>query len=128
MSQNTAWLSVMQWIARALGSAIFALVMFIFAAHLVEDGLPTAYTLTPAESWMFVGMFVMVFGALLGWWRELLAGLMLIGGYVLFVGVQFVRNGTINVGAVIPIFPVIGLLYLICWWGTRRQGTDVTFL
>lgn len=107
-----------RWTARILGSLLLLLIFVIMTGSFFSEGL--AYEISAAENWMFFAMFLMLIGTIVGWKYEGYAALLLIAGYLLFVGVNYTRNQTFNVGWVIPIFLIVGILYLMCWVRDRK--------
>lgn len=105
--------------ARVMGTLLLILVLFIAVGSAISEGLGPLGQLTSAEIWMFFALFIMLAGTVAGWWWDGMAGMLLIGGYALFVGINYSRNQTFDVGWVLAAFPLVGLVYLICWWRGR---------
>jgi hypothetical protein len=66
-----------------------------------------------------IGNFLIIAGLVVAWFREKLGGLLIIGGFAYFLVARFISQ-------LFPPFwnfaltPIIGFLYLFCWWQSRK--------
>jgi len=104
-------IKTIRWVARITGALLLILIsVFVFA-----EGFPNPVMLTNVELYLLIGMCTMIVGAIVAFKWELPGGLLLLGGYLFFI----IVDGNLLPGPVFPIFPLVGLLYLIYWWRSR---------
>jgi len=113
----TKWI---RWLARGTGS--------FFAIAYLYLGITTGPA-SPSLKEMVV-VLTLVLGVLIAWWREGLGGLILmLAAVVLFLILGFVvaseypdQRSTLLQVFVVP-YLVPGILFLICWFRSRKPGT-----
>ena len=105
-------INIIRWIARITG----ALLLILIAVFAIGEGFPNPMTLSREELLLFIAVSTMEIGLLLAFKWELPGSLLIIGGYIFFVIVE--RN--ILPGPIFPIFFLVGLFYLFCWWRSRK--------
>ncbi len=105
-------ISIVRWFARITG----ALLLILIAIFIIGEGFPNPMTLSQDELLLFIAVSTMEIGVILAFKWELPGCLLIIGGYVFFVIVE--RN--ILPGPVFPIFFLVGILYLFCWWKSSK--------
>ncbi len=98
-------------IARVLS---VALLIFVVMMATVE-GFPRPSELSSRESLLTVAFVAMVAGLIVGWWRELAGGLLILGGFLAFMIVEYVGTRDIGMNWIFALFPVAGVLYLVFW-------------
>ncbi|HVZ93413.1 MAG TPA: hypothetical protein VG797_02780 [Phycisphaerales bacterium] len=108
-------LSTLRWIAR-VGSVISVGLLGGFV--LTELGNPT-----PRE-WVGLALFPfgVMLGMLLGWWRELLGGVVTVGSLALFYAWMIVGDGRVPPGPWFLVFAAPGVLFLVS--GMVRRGHE----
>jgi Na+/melibiose symporter-like transporter len=110
-------INIIRWIARIVGSllVLFVLLMFIgYAINPQDTG-----KITSTEIPLFMGMIAMLLGIIVAWFREGIGALLIFGGFLLFFVQEIIKNKNFDVW-ILVIFPVIGLLFLLCWWQSRK--------
>jgi hypothetical protein len=75
--------------------------------------------ITPTEIPLFMGMIAMLLGIIVALFREGFGAVLIFGGFLFFVAQEVIKNQGFNAWFLV-IFPVIGLLFLLCWWQTRK--------
>jgi hypothetical protein len=75
--------------------------------------------ITSTEIPLFIGMIAMLSGIIVAWFREDVGAVLIIGGFLFFVAQEVIKNKNFDVW-ILVIFPVIGLLFLLCWWQSRK--------
>lgn len=113
----TKWI---RWFARGTGS--------FFAIAYLYLGITTGPASPSLEE--IVVVLTLVLGVLIAWWREGLGGLILVlAAVVLFLIMGFVvaaespdQRSTLLQVFVVP-YLVPGILFLICWFRSRKPGT-----
>jgi len=60
----------------------------------------------------------MLIGIIIAWFRENVGGFLTIGGFLLFFAYELISTHSFNAWISI-IFPLIGLLFLFCWWNSK---------
>lgn len=53
-------------------------------------------------------------GIVTAWFREAMGGLMILAGYFLSLAFKEIE------GSLFYVVPIVGLLFLFCWWQSRR--------
>lgn len=124
-----AWASLC-WLARVLSAMSIGIVlMFAFG----EPGTPTV------RDWLLLAFFPigMVLGLLLGWWQELLGGLITVGSLMVFYGLMWMYSGHLPPGPYFAMLGSPGVLFVIVGLlaranrhertgGGLRRGTGTT--
>lgn len=106
----------LRWFARIIGSLFFLLMTVLFIA----DGMPIFLFAT--DPFHMTAMSITLLGFLVGWkWDGLAAGLILTGVVAdwIIVSIQFGEIMS-NMGPIFSFFPLVGFIYLYCWWRSRK--------
>ena len=106
---------VSRWTARTVGIPLFGLLVILT----LGDGVPNPLTASRREDLFCTVVLTMLFGLVLAWKWEGAGSLLILGGLVLFA----TANEAILLDIVFTPWLVTGLLYLVCWVGTRRTLT-----
>ena len=109
----------LRWTARIIGVALLGLVAWVAILAIKEGGL-NPLTLSLQDRLAELAIWTMTLGLLIGWKWEGIGGLLVLGG-VAFLGVVDYQSWP-QVQTVAGL--VTGLLYLACWWRTRRSTGD----
>ena len=75
----------------------------------------------PIDVWdvlQLIGMLTVWIGALLAWKWPLTGAGMLIGGYLFFEAITYVKAGHFA-GRWFLLFPALGIVHIIVWWQER---------
>lgn len=107
---------LIRWIARITGS----LLLFLLLAFLIGEGCPPIFGLPLPESLMLFAGIVVLLGILIAWKWEGVGGAMIVGGMLAFYAINHLVSGRFPGGA-LPLFYLPGILFLLCWWQTRRH-------
>jgi hypothetical protein len=108
-------LYLLRSIARTVATSLFIFIIII----IVHQRLPNVRVFTRGEIVSSVFFVTMSAGLLLGWWRELVGSIMILGGFVAFMVSEYVTSGDAGIGFIFMLFPFAGALYLAYWWLTR---------
>ncbi|MCT4604328.1 MAG: hypothetical protein N4A59_15670 [Marinifilum sp.] len=100
--------SIIRWVARFLG--IFLFLFFVWFA--IEIGAPNLDIMSNQEVKLFIANILMLIGLIVVWKFELIGSLFLLGGYIFFS----IANYSFWIGPIFPIFFLIGILHLFCWF------------
>jgi hypothetical protein len=95
-----------RWTARALSAAMVAMVVIIA----VGEGLPQLSELNFTDQLLFVTIFVMIAGAALAWWKDMIGGAVIVLGFAAF----WIINSHFP-GDFFFVFGLAGLLHLLAW-------------
>jgi len=109
---NTKTISIIRWIARVTGAAL----LLIIAAFAIGEGFPNPAALPLNEFLMFVVLTFMEIGVVIAFKWELPGGLMIITGYLVFAFIE----KKLLAGPVFPVFFIVGILFLLCWWLEKK--------
>lgn len=99
-------LATLRWLARILSAlSIGILLMFAFG----EPGTPTA------REWLLLAFFPIGLGAglLIGWWRELLGGVITLASLAVFYGLMRTFSHRFPPGPYFAVLALPGLLFVI---------------
>jgi len=110
---NTTTTRIIRWIARIWAILMFAFMLFMFIAHIVEDGVDPVLNFSARDSLMMISMVISVIGLALAWKWELLGGIMILGGMAAFYLFDFAFSGSFPRGPVFLIIAVPGVLFLL---------------
>jgi len=110
----------LRWCTRILG----VLVVGLFLLFIAGDGFDPL-KLTSFEIPLVLALFIALTGMLLLWRRELLGGVMVIGGMISFYSINFVASGRLPSGFVFPVCFVPGILAVVCWWTARKSRSQL---
>jgi len=91
---NTTTTRIIRWIARIWAILMFAFMLFMFIAHIVEDGVDPVLNFSARDSLMMISMVISVIGLALAWKWELLGGIMILGGMAAFYLFDFAFSGS----------------------------------
>jgi hypothetical protein len=104
-----------RWTARLTGALLLGLVVALFIGEgLLGGGGPNLVKASWPERFMFVAMLISVAGLVVLWWRELLGGVFVIGGMVVFYGLNYHLSGKFPGGA-FPLLYMPGILAVVSW-------------
>lgn len=112
-------LYLLRSIARTISTSLFILVVMIII-RIIRTPSPNERLFPRGEIVSSVMLVAMLAGLLLGWWRELVGAILILGGFLLFMASEYVASGDAGMGLLFMLFPVAGALYLIYWWLTRQ--------
>jgi hypothetical protein len=98
-------------IARVISVALLIFVIMMAAS----EGFPRPSELSGRESLLTVAFVAMIAGLIIGWWRELAGGVLVLGGFAAFMLVEYVTTRDAGMNWVFALFPTAGILYLVFW-------------
>lgn len=113
---NKQYIKTIRWFARIVGAVVVVFVLFMYIAYAIEP--QGSNRMSFAEIPLILGMLLMLGGIIIAWFREKIGGIIAIGGFLLFLVYELISTGSFNAWISI-IFPLLGLLYLFCWWNSR---------
>ncbi len=105
-------LKIIRNTARVFG----AFLLFVVLLFLFGEGFPNPASLSAKELLLFLAFIIMGTGLAVSFKRELLGGILTVAGYIFFA----IVNKTVFAGPVFPLFFVVGLLFIFCWWESER--------
>jgi len=88
----------------------------ILIGSLFSEDKSANIPLTIYDMVMFIGMFSMNAGFVIGWFRELIASILIIGGYLVFTLTHLIESGRYVSGWVFTTFVIVGLAYMLVWY------------
>jgi len=104
---------ILLWIARIWAALMVVFMLFMFIAHIVEDGIGPLTDLYIRDYLMIPSMVISLIGLALGWKWERLGGIMALGGMVAFYLFDFAFSGDFPRGPTFLIIAFPGVLFLI---------------
>jgi hypothetical protein len=114
---NTALIKAIRWFTRTMSSLLVLFVLLMFIGYAIDPQDTGKITLT--EIPLFIGVIAMLLGIIIAWFREGVGALLIFGGFLLFFAQEVIQNKNFDVW-ILVIFPFIGLLFLFCWWQSRK--------
>ena len=93
------------------------ILLLLILAFLIGEELPHPTILTVDEQKLFAALFAMVAGILVALKWELQGSILTIVGYLFFALVE----KKIIIGPVFPLFFIVGVLFLFCWWIDKKR-------
>jgi hypothetical protein len=66
-------------------------------------------------------MISMLLGLIIAWFREGVGAFLIIGGFLIILADELISNKSFNAWFLVA-FPAIGLLFLLCWWQSRKPA------
>ena len=117
---NTKTIKGIRWIARIWAALMLAFMLFMFIAHIVEDGIGPEFSLTLRESLMMVSMITSLVGLALAWKWERLGGILTLGGMAAFYIFDFAFSGSFPRTPTFFIVAFPGVLFLIYFYSKRK--------
>lgn len=106
-------ITVVRWVARILGILLLGLVVILAIGEAKPEHL--------REMVLGNALFTILVGLVIAWKWEGLGSLLILGGFTVFAIVNGSRTLTFH-----PLhnpfyaFLITGLLFLFCWWKTRK--------
>ena len=125
-SSSTKTVKILRWIARILGTFIVVLALSFFIAEVIESGeMPNPDFGHGLVTFLFI---IALIGFLIAWRWEGFGGILSAISIVLMTIVNVIWvHAAKDPGSEI-IFVIPALLFIYCWWRTRKQpqqdGTD----
>lgn len=96
------------------------LLIFIVISLTIGEAFPHPFQLSAKELLFTVALLVMLAGLLLAWKWEGIGGSLIIAGFLIFVISNSIISKSLNLGVFLLIFPLTGILYLICCWREKK--------
>jgi len=112
-AQRRRTVRMVRWTARLLGAGM----LVMMAAFAVGEGLPNPLTRPPTVMIELLAMLAMWLGLLAGLRWEGMGAALVLCGYACFCAVEWQAP---NIHFPWGLLLLAGLLYLFCWWSTRR--------
>jgi hypothetical protein len=108
---------VVRWSARVWSIASVGLLLLFVAGEGINP--------TTRGEWLGLLFFPLgiCVGMILGWWREGIGGSITVGSLLVFYLIHFATAGTLPKGWAWLVFAAPGLLFLLCWYRSRKAGT-----
>ena len=111
---------IIRWIARIWAALMVAFMLFMFIAHIVEDGIGPIVGFTTRDAFMMVSMFGSIIGLGLAWKWERLGGWMTVGGMLAFYLFDYIFSGDFPQGPTFLIIAFPGILFLILAYASKE--------
>lgn len=109
------------YLVRSAARIVSLLLLFLIIGFVAMEGFPNPRELTGIERLLGIAFVAMTAGLAVGWWRELAGGILILGGFFSFMGIEYVSSGDAGMGGMFMLFPLAGVLYLVFWQLTRRK-------
>ena len=103
---------VLHWTARALSGVLLVLI----AALILGEGPPNPMQMSLPENLLAVAGLTVALGLILGWRWERVGGLLIVGGWFVFL----IVNHGIRPNVVVVLVPLVGVLLFLAGWLRKR--------
>lgn len=113
---ETKIISVIRFFARLFS----ILLLFIVISLAIGEVFPHPFNLSGKELLFSIALLVMLFGLIMAWKWEGLGGSLIIFGFLLFFISNSLLSNSLRLGIFLLIFPITGVLYLICCWREKK--------
>lgn len=120
---NKSQISLIRWFARIASALLGMFVLLMILGYILEPQGSGKVTYT--EIPLFIGMVAMLLGIFVSWFHEGGGAALTIGGFLIFLAQELLTSRSFNTWLLL-IFPAIGLLFLLCWWQSRKIGREST--
>lgn len=124
MNQKTT--RIMRLIARIWAGVMLAFMLFMFIAHIIEDGIGPALDFSPRDSLMMVSMVLSVLGLALAWKWERPGGILTLASMAAFYIINFAFDGNFPRGPVFLIIALPGVLFILSSLESQEEVTEET--
>jgi hypothetical protein len=114
-------IKAIRWFARILGALLVLFFVGSVIKGLVDPPVHGSGKMTTQEIVLMAGMFAMVLGIIIAWFREGLGGLLVVGGFIYFVAVELIQRKQFDAWFLLA-FLAVGVLHLICWRQSKQAG------
>lgn len=109
---------LLHWGARSLGAILMLLaVLFVVAALIGGEGLPLPWKQPMSVNLISLSMITILAGLVIGWWKEHVAAILILGGYALFRLVEWRIDWP---PTAFDILLLAGLLYGASWIARKK--------
>jgi len=109
------------YLIRSAARMVSLLLLLLIIGFIAMEGLPKPSDLNGSERFLGIAFIAMTAGLAIGWWRELAGGILILGGFLSFMAIEYAASGDIGMGAMFVLFPIAGVLFLVFWWLTRPR-------
>lgn len=103
------------YLVRSFARVLSVALLLFVGLMAMGEGFPNPLELSGRESLLTVAFVAMVAGLVVGWWRELAGGLLIVCGFLAFMLVEYVATGDPGMSWIFALFPLTGVLYLLFW-------------
>ncbi len=107
---------ICRWVGRILGSMF----LLLFLIMLIADGPPNPLEITLRESAMFGALCLAQVGVIVSWWRALLGGFVILGGWVALVTLE----GSLLLSSWFAVLPSAALCLVAAGVLRRLHGAN----
>jgi len=111
----------LMYLLRSIARMISAATLVFLVMAIIGEEKPDFRTFSPGEVFSLAMLVVMIAGLILGWWRELVGAILILGGFFAFMTSEYITSGDAGMSWIFILFPFTGVLFLIYWWITRKR-------
>ncbi|MCX5752880.1 MAG: hypothetical protein NTW97_04440 [Candidatus Krumholzibacteria bacterium] len=109
------------YLVRSIARTVSATGLIFLAMGVISAGKPDFRALPRGEIISTIMLGVIVAGLVLGWWRELVGAILILGGFFAFMASVYVTSGEAGISPIFLLFPLAGSLFLAFWLLTRKR-------
>lgn len=112
---------IIRSIARIWAALMVAFMLFMFIAHIIEDGIGPVIDFSVRDALMMISMICSIIGLALAWKWERLGGWMTVGGMLAFYLFDYIFSGDFPRGPTFLIIAFPGILFLILTYTVNME-------
>ncbi len=108
-----------RWFTRILGALLVLFVLLSAVWGLLGPPPEVASKISDRDMPLMIGMIMMLVGIIIAWFREGIGGLLVVGGFIIFVAAELIVDKNFDAWFLL-VFLAVGLLHLFCWWQSKN--------
>jgi|WetSurMetagenome_2_1015567.scaffolds.fasta_scaffold31341_2 hypothetical protein len=109
------------YLVRSIARMVSAASLIFLTMIVIGAGKPDLRALPRGEMVSAGALAVIVVGLVLGWWRELVGAILVLGGFFGFLASLYVTSGEMGMSPIFMLFPLSGALFLLYWLLERKR-------
>lgn len=110
------------WPTRVLGLLLVILVLVMALGQGTTEGLSPFIHPTGIEVALLLCLLGMLGAVVISWRWEIAGATLGVVGFLAFWLINLLSSAQNGINQVLPLFPLLGLLFVILWWRRRAPG------
>ena len=112
------------WPSRLLGLLLVLLVLIMALGQGVTEGLNPLLHPTTMEVALLACLLVMLAAVIVSWRWEIVGAFLGVAGFLAFWIINLLSGLENGINQVLPVFPLMGLLFVVFWWRRHAPGAS----
>ena len=109
------------YLVRSIARMVSAASLIFLAMIVISAGKPDFRALPRGEMLSVITLAIIVAGLVLGWWRELVGAILILGGFFAFLTSLYFTSGEAGMSPIFMLFPFAGALFFLYWLLARKR-------